>query len=548
MRKTAWLLALALLAAGIAVAAPARADEVPAGATWQELYFESDDGTMLHADVLLPKDRRKNERHPVILSIGPYFGTGLLNGGVAESGPIMRFLDFIEGGDIFAKGYAWVQVDSRGFGGSDGCNDFGGPGEQMDAKAAIEWAAKQKWSNGNVGLWGKSYDAWTQVMALAQKPKGLAAAVIQAPLIETYRGMFMNGVHYGEGWYATPSLYAAFDLTPQSVNDSSAEEFLYPAKGTATNPDCYAENLAFTTVPEYDIPYWQERAIVKAAARSKVPVIWSHGFNDANTKASNFMPVWTKLRGPKRAWFGQWAHDRGNEVEKVGRDGFIEESMAWFDHYLKGLPLKRYPAVEIQDGNGDWRSEAAWPPSDARRYDMALEPGSYVDQRGNSARRPQRGSWTFTQPAPHDMHIAGEPVLSAKVEMSVPYANLIAILYDVAPDGSARYMSRGAFLVRGSGKVSFELYPQDWRLEKGHRLGLFMSGSDDGWFTPNPTSQTVTVAKGALSLPYLRFLRANDLEGGAARAMNDVPETQVDNALVKEHERRAAFPPPLRRR
>ncbi|HWL66520.1 MAG TPA: hypothetical protein VNP73_11150 [Actinomycetota bacterium] len=36
----------------------------------------SEDGTMLHADVFLPKDRKETERHPVILSIGPSFGSG----------------------------------------------------------------------------------------------------------------------------------------------------------------------------------------------------------------------------------------------------------------------------------------------------------------------------------------------------------------------------------------------------------------------------------------------------------------------------------------
>jgi alpha/beta superfamily hydrolase len=63
-------------------------------------------------------------------------------------------------------------VDSRGYGSSGGCYDLGGSGEQADAKAAVEWAASQSWSTGKVGMWGKSYDAWTQVMAMATKAKG----------------------------------------------------------------------------------------------------------------------------------------------------------------------------------------------------------------------------------------------------------------------------------------------------------------------------------------------------------------------------------------
>ena len=71
------------------------------------------------------------------------------------------------------RGYTWVQVDLRGFGGSSGCLDWGGPGEQADVKAAVEWAAKQPWSTGKVGMYGKSYDGVTGLIGIAQQPQGL---------------------------------------------------------------------------------------------------------------------------------------------------------------------------------------------------------------------------------------------------------------------------------------------------------------------------------------------------------------------------------------
>src|SRR5688500_8335426 len=232
MRKLIALACFALLAGALAPLTPAVADEVPKDATWHQVYFPSDDGTMLHADVFLPKDRRVNDQHPVILSIGPYFGTNALNGSPAtEDGPIMRFADMVEGGKIFERGYAYVQVDSRGYGGSGGCYNYGGKGEQMDAKAAVEWAARQPWSNGKVGMWGKSYDAWTQVMALATKPKGLAATVIQSPIIDGYRLAFENGVHWDYGWYVTPGLYLGYDAIPPSLQDATPEEFVNSTAG-----------------------------------------------------------------------------------------------------------------------------------------------------------------------------------------------------------------------------------------------------------------------------------------------------------------------------
>ena len=59
------------------------------------------------------------------------------------------------------RGYTFVMVDLRGFGGSTGCLDWGGPGEQADVVKAVEWAASQPWSTGSVGMYGKSYDGVT---------------------------------------------------------------------------------------------------------------------------------------------------------------------------------------------------------------------------------------------------------------------------------------------------------------------------------------------------------------------------------------------------
>ena len=46
------------------------------------------------------------------------------------------------------RGYTFVMVDLRGFGGSSGCLDWGGPGEQADVVEAVKWAASQPWSTG----------------------------------------------------------------------------------------------------------------------------------------------------------------------------------------------------------------------------------------------------------------------------------------------------------------------------------------------------------------------------------------------------------------
>src|SRR6201991_2459842 len=220
--------ALALAALVIAPAV-AHADAPPPGSVWTQATITETDGTKLHADVLRPANLPADAKTPVILSIGPYFnhsgqtgpagpveGTPYTPTGAA--GPSARFYDFIAGAKLMEKGYTWVQVDLRGFGGSTGCLDWAGPGEQADVKAAVEWAASQSWSTGKVGMYGKSYDAVTGLMGIAQQPQGLAAVVAQEPVYDMYRYLYANGVRF-ENSLATPALYDAIAATPGELGD-----------------------------------------------------------------------------------------------------------------------------------------------------------------------------------------------------------------------------------------------------------------------------------------------------------------------------------------
>ncbi|MFL2944051.1 MAG: CocE/NonD family hydrolase [Candidatus Poseidoniales archaeon] len=53
------------------------------------------------------------------------------------------------------------QVSVFGTGMSNHCMDFMGLSEQMGIDAAVTWLGTQDWSNGNVGIVGKSYDGTT---------------------------------------------------------------------------------------------------------------------------------------------------------------------------------------------------------------------------------------------------------------------------------------------------------------------------------------------------------------------------------------------------
>ena len=85
-------------------------------------------------------------------------------------------------------------VDLRGFGGSNGCLDWSGPGEQADVVNAVKWAASQPWSTGKVGMYGKSYDGLTGLIGVNQRPAGLAAVVSQEPVYDDYRYLYGDGM------------------------------------------------------------------------------------------------------------------------------------------------------------------------------------------------------------------------------------------------------------------------------------------------------------------------------------------------------------------
>ncbi len=119
-------------------------DRVPEGAVWTQHYFPSSDGVELHADVLLPEGLAEGQKVPVVLSMSAYFGHSgqLAVEGFAHTGPSDRFGDLVRDGGLLERGYALVMVDARGFGGSTGCLDvLGGPSDQADVGAAIDWAA-----------------------------------------------------------------------------------------------------------------------------------------------------------------------------------------------------------------------------------------------------------------------------------------------------------------------------------------------------------------------------------------------------------------------
>jgi putative CocE/NonD family hydrolase len=351
LRRRPRLVVLATVLGALCAAPTAIAADVPPGAKWSEATIDSTDGVKLHADILRPENLSDNEKTPVILSIGPYFNHAGQTGAVGpaqgtsfdpigpSTGPSDRFLDLVEGGRLMQRGYTFVMVDLRGFGGSTGCLDWAGPGEQADVENAVEWAATRSWSTGKVGMYGKSYDGVTGLIGVNRKPKGLAAVVSQEPVYDLYRYLYGDGMRRLNS-AATPALYDAIDATPGPLADDPA----YSVNGAndTQRPGCKPANWADQAANEdHFSPYWRKRNLIPGAKGSKVPLFLTQGLTENNTVSDGTAQYLHNHAGYERAWLGPWDHVRGNETDEsgrllMGRAGWFSEVMRFYNRFLKG--------------------------------------------------------------------------------------------------------------------------------------------------------------------------------------------------------------------
>ncbi|APU16866.1 CocE/NonD family hydrolase [Actinoalloteichus fjordicus] len=471
-------------------------DRVPEGAAWTQHYFPSSDGSEveLHADVLLPADLAEGEQVPVILSAGAYFG----HSGQTDvedwthTGPSDRFNDFIEGTDLFDRGYAFVMVDTRGFGGSTGCLDFAGPGDEADVKAAIDWAADQSWSTGAVGMYGKSWDAITGLMGNNLDQDALKAVVAQEPIWDLQRNIRSNGVPRTT-IVNTANAYNKIAELPQMPDDDP--RYLANAAYEDDNPMCIVENLLGYQNADPESEYWRARDFAEHAKGTDTPLFVTQGFLEWNTEPEAMQEFLENHEGPQRGWLGQWDHVRGNDrVEDgrlaMGREGWFEETISFYDQYLKDVePSVEYPNFAVQDSNGTWRAQDSWPVTDSAAT-LPIGGGSYLDDGAEAGPTDENTFVQWSEPLEQDTRITGTPRISLAAG---GYGDLMVKLYDVAPDGNAVMFDEQVSRVK-PGAMGFDLKSTDWTMAAGHSLaveiGTIQPGGD--WLK-TPAHETIQV-------------------------------------------------------
>src|SRR5260370_12229444 len=122
---------------------------------------------------------------------------------------------------LLNAGYAVLGVNVRGTGCSQGQFDLRNPVENTDGAAVVEWAARQLWSTGHVGMFGDSFPGVTQPGVAALHPAGLDAIAPFQIVDDVYRDVAYAGgaahFEFGAFWGLPDQPAASHESVVQGI-------------------------------------------------------------------------------------------------------------------------------------------------------------------------------------------------------------------------------------------------------------------------------------------------------------------------------------------
>jgi len=318
----------------------------------KDILVRTPDGASVCAMTVRPRDTR---RLPALLNFTIYADTNR----TTDSARLTA-----------AHGYVGVEGLTRG----KGCSpDQPVPIEHdgSDAAALIDWISRQSWSDGRVGMYGGSYDGFTQWAAAKHLPKALKAmmpSVTFAPGIDFPNpgGIFQS---YGFPWPFYTTGVKTLDYA--RYNDSERWNRLFHEwyvsgrayrdldKIDGTPNPIWNRWLAH---PSYD-SYWQRMIPYgEEFARVNIPVLTTTGYYDDGQIGALYYFARHYRHKPNAQHYlviGPYDHVSGQWGTRTGPDGtlpsllgykpdpvsaldIVELRYQWFDYILRGGPK---PAV-----------------------------------------------------------------------------------------------------------------------------------------------------------------------------------------------------------
>ena len=436
------------------------------------------DGIQLLVDVHRPATPG---RYPVLIAASPY-PRQIQNIG-APAG-------FIEAGasDFFVpRGYVHVIANLRGTGGSGGTFGFFDGQERRDMHDLVEWAGKQPWSDGNVGMIGISYFAMTQLEAAVERPSYLKAIFPVAASVDLYDAVLHNGLFSSSLFTPFLSLVGMTSrignklwrsrlmnavrhvlLLPfvhkkfETMNGEAAMTGLKLLQKLHHDPHPW-DDLWRSIAVEHPFrdAWWEERNLLPLLHRVEVPVYLGCDWDNVPMHLPSTFTANSALTGSPHV-----------QVALLGKHGLTWpweslhiEALAWFDHWLKGEdtgildgPRIRY----VLPGSEGWCTAESWPISNVAHRALALcADGSLADSEGESGSRtfmtlgaglgrvqtsetdpPPTLTWT-SEPLEHDLDVVGDIELQLEAVSTAPDTAWLVFLQDLDAVGHITEVTAG---------------------------------------------------------------------------------------------------------
>ncbi|MGR8007171.1 Xaa-Pro dipeptidyl-peptidase [Streptomyces hypolithicus] len=456
-------------------------------AVWVDTRFDGDgDGRKdrVAVDIVRPREpAQRGRKIPVIMDASPYYaccgrGNESQRKTYDANGDPVQFPLYYDNYFV-PRGYAFVAVDLAGTNRSDGCVDVGGRSDIQSAKAVVDWLngrgtaytsrtggerTSARWSTGNTGMIGKSYDGTVANGVAATGVEGLKTIVPIGAISSWYDYYFAQGAPLydsGPDWLSDYVESPGARARCQAVQQRLVEEA--PRSGDFTR-------------------LWAERDYVPDADRVDASVFVVHGLQDLNVRTKHFGQWWGALADAgvdRKIWLSQTGHVDPFDFR---RGDWVKTLHRWFDHELLGYDngIDRAPMADIERAPDQWSTDKVWPPrsTDATTVrpgkgsapgvgTLSLKPAApgatetFTDDprlgetdwaAAIDRSTPSKAGFT-TKPLTRDLRLSGSSQVTVTATPSTPTAHLSAVLVDLGPDTIRDYTAAGEGISTLSGRT-----------------------------------------------------------------------------------------------
>ncbi len=557
-------------------------DDLPFAVSHTEnVFVPMSDGTRLAARTWMPEGAERDPV-PAIVEYIPY-----------RKRDLKRQRDDLVHPYLAGHGYACLRVDLRGSGDSDGLlADEYLEQELSDGEELLRWIAQQPWCTGAVGVMGISWGGFNGLQLAARRPPELKAVVTVCSTDDRYADdvHYMGGCLLGDNlsWAGVMFAFNSMPPDPDVVGESWRDRWVERLEQGELWLDSWLRH-------QHRDDYWKHGSICEDYGDIEVPVMAVSGWADGYSNA--VFRMLEHLRVPRLGLVGPWSHKYPHLGVPGPAIGFLQETLRWWDHWLKGVDtgimeepmLRAYmqdsiaPTTSYEHRPGRWVAEESWPSANVAtlRYVLGgrwrlVPEGGQVLERELTVQSPLTlglfaGKWcsySATPDLPHDqreedggalvfesapleesLEILGRPVLELELASDRPVAMVAVRLSDTAPDDKSTRVTYGLLNLthRDSHEHPEAMAPGEYVrvrvplndvghvFPRGHRLRLAVSTSywPLAWLPPTSARLTIRTVASSFELP-VRAPRPQD-DDVAFEPPETSPPTPATTVEAGEH-------------